>query len=121
MFSTYFIPLLSLHVYFLDHSLNTHENVELGMSLCTQETDRDAVTLPPPAVLKKEASELACPFVVSWNRNVEGANSFQQQQYSAERQGNGLILLPCWAEAILGLSCLIWRISREDRNPLILL
>ena len=57
------------------------------MSLRIQGTDRDAVTLPTPPVLKKEASELVCPFVVSWNRNSEGTNSFEQlcvQQYSTE-------------------------------------
>lgn len=86
----------------------------MGMSLCIQGTDRDAVTLPTPPVLKKEASEWVCPFVVSWNRNVEGGNSFEQlcvQQYSTERQENGLVLLPCWAEASLGLSSLVWQLS----------
>lgn len=76
----------------------------LGTSGCIAGTDRDAVTLP---VLKKEASELVCPFVVSWNRNVGGANSFEQlcvRQHSTERQENGLVLLPHRAEASLGLT-----------------
>lgn len=83
----------------------------MGTSGCIAGTDRDAVTLP---VLKKEASELICPFVVSWNRNVGGANSFEQlcvRQHSTERQENGLVLLPHRAEASLGLSSSIWKIS----------